>query len=73
MSSKERITLAHGAGGEVMQGLIKDYILNSLKFESKETDIQIPLEALDDSSAIDDTVFTIDSHTVKPLFFPVVI
>ena len=67
MKGKKRITMAHGAGGEVMQGLIKNKIL---KYLEHRPDIQIPLSALDDSSVVDDIVFTIDSHTVKPLFFP---
>lgn len=64
----KRITMAHGAGGEVMQGLIKDVILRHLEHE--HPDIQVPLSALDDSAVVNDIVFTIDSHTVKPLFFP---
>ncbi|MCK5560751.1 MAG: hydrogenase expression/formation protein HypE, partial [Thermoplasmata archaeon] len=62
-----RIKLAHGAGGEVMQGLIKDSILKHL---ANPDNIDVPLEALDDSAVIDDIVFTTDSHTVQPLFFP---
>ncbi|MDY6865622.1 MAG: hydrogenase expression/formation protein HypE [Halobacteriota archaeon] len=67
---KNHITLAHGAGGEVMQGLIKDLILNQFDFGNFGSDIEIPLSSLDDSSVVSDIVFTIDSHTVKPLFFP---
>ena len=63
----KHITLAHGAGGVVMQGLIKDKML---KYLDHRSDIQIPLSALDDSAVIDDIAFTIDSHTIKPLFFP---
>ncbi len=63
----KHITLAHGAGGAVMQGLIKDKML---KYLDHRSDIQIPLSALDDSAVIDDIAFTIDSHTIKPLFFP---
>jgi hydrogenase expression/formation protein HypE len=33
-------------------------------------DIEVPLKALDDSAVVDNIVFTTDSHTVKPLFFP---
>lgn len=62
----ERITLAHGAGGVVMHKLIKKYILSY--FGRWKTDV--PLEALDDSAVVDGIVFTTDSHTVKPLFFP---
>jgi hydrogenase expression/formation protein HypE len=61
-----RITLAHGAGGSMMQDLIKKYILKYLGGSGSE----VPLEALDDSSVVNDIVLTTDSHTVKPLFFP---
>lgn len=50
-----------------MQGLIKESILKHL---ANPDNIDVPLEALDDSAVIDDIVFTTDSHTVQPLFFP---
>jgi len=56
----------HGAGGAVMNKLIKDYILKFLgggKFE-------VPLEALDDAAVVNDIVLKSDSHAVKPIFFP---
>ena len=56
----------HGAGGAVMNKLIKDYILRFLgggKFE-------VPLEALDDAAVVNDIVLKSDSHAVKPIFFP---
>jgi hydrogenase expression/formation protein HypE len=62
----ERITMAHGAGGTLMQELIKKYILKHLGGSRAE----VPLEAMDDSAVIDDIVLKSDSHTVKPLFFP---
>jgi len=58
--------MAHGAGGSIMQDLIKEYILKYLGGSKAE----VPLEALDDSAVIDDIVLKSDSHTVKPLFFP---
>lgn len=61
-----RITLAHGAGGSVMQDLIKNYILKHLGGSNAE----VPLEALDDAAVINDIVLKSDSHTVKPIFFP---
>jgi hydrogenase expression/formation protein HypE len=64
--SMSRITMAHGAGGSMMQQLVKDYILKYLGGSGAE----VPLEALDDSAVIDDIVLKSDSHTVKPLFFP---
>jgi len=62
----ERITMAHGAGGTVMNDLIKKYILRHLGGSSAE----VPLEALDDSAVINDIVLKSDSHAVKPIFFP---
>ena len=62
----ERITMAHGAGGTVMNDLVKKYILRHLGGSSAE----VPLEALDDSAVINDIVLKSDSHAVKPLFFP---
>jgi len=62
----ERITMAHGAGGTIMQRLIKDYVLKYLGGGRAE----VPLEALDDAAVIDDIVLKSDSHAVNPLFFP---
>ncbi len=66
MPDDERISLAHGAGGEKMDELISELIFPSLKNDVGE----ISLADLDDSSVIDDVVFTTDGHTVKPVFFP---
>jgi len=63
---EQRITMAHGAGGAVMNDLIKRYILRYLGGSNAE----VPLEALDDAAVIDDIVLKSDSHAVKPLFFP---
>ncbi len=62
----EKITMAHGAGGAVMNDLINRYVLKYLGGSSAE----VPLEALDDAAVIDDVVLKSDSHAVKPLFFP---
>jgi hydrogenase expression/formation protein HypE len=62
----ERITMAHGAGGKVMDDLIKNHVLKYLGGSSAE----VPLEALDDSAVVDNIVLKSDSHAVKPLFFP---
>ncbi|HDM66856.1 MAG TPA: hydrogenase expression/formation protein HypE [Thermoplasmatales archaeon] len=62
----ERIQLAHGAGGERMEGFIKQYILKSFSSSSGE----VPLDMLDDAAVIDDIVFSTDSHTIHPLIFP---
>jgi hydrogenase expression/formation protein HypE len=63
----KRITMAHGAGGEIMQEFIKDGIL---KYLTNPSNVEVPLQSLDDSAVIDDIVFTTDSHTIMPLFFP---
>jgi hydrogenase expression/formation protein HypE len=62
----ERITMAHGAGGTVMNDLIKKHVLRHLGGSRAE----VPLEALDDSAVIDNIVLKSDSHAVRPLFFP---
>jgi hydrogenase expression/formation protein HypE len=64
---KKNITLAQGAGGELMDQLIKEYIL---RFFKKQGRAEVDLTALDDAAVIDDIVFSTDSHTVQPLFFP---
>jgi hydrogenase expression/formation protein HypE len=66
MTMEQRITMAHGAGGAVMNDLIKRYILKYLGGSGTE----VPLEALDDAAVINDVVLKSDSHAVKPLFFP---
>ncbi|USS41626.1 hydrogenase expression/formation protein HypE [Thermococcus aggregans] len=66
-----RIKLEHGAGGELMEEFIKDVILKNLTLKSAGG---IGLDALDDAATIPfgdrHLVFTIDGHTVKPIFFP---
>jgi len=65
------ITMAHGAGGAVMQDMIGELILPILSNKRwKRSKIQVPLDALDDSAVVDGIVFTTDSHTVRPIFFP---
>jgi hydrogenase expression/formation protein HypE len=63
----KKITLAQGAGGELMDQLIKGSILRFFK-NPKTT--EVPLTALDDAAVVDDIVFSTDSHTVQPLIFP---
>ncbi len=65
-SSEKNISLADGAGGEKMEELISEHIMPFFGNDEGE----ISLSNLDDSSVIDDIVFTTDSHTVKPVFFP---
>jgi hydrogenase expression/formation protein HypE len=60
------VTMAHGAGGSVMQALINKYILKRLG----GANVEVPLDALDDAAVISGMVLKSDSYTVKPLFFP---
>ncbi|OPY34070.1 MAG: thiamine monophosphate kinase [Methanomassiliicoccales archaeon PtaU1.Bin124] len=62
----KRVTMGHGAGGELMQELIAKHIVPFLP--KMKTDV--PLDSFDDSAVVDGIVFTTDAHTVKPLFFP---
>ncbi len=58
--------MAHGGGGTLMQGLIKDYVLRHLGGSG----VEVSLEALDDAAVVNDIVLKSDSHAVKPIFFP---
>lgn len=60
------VTMAHGAGGSVMQALITKHILKQLGGVA----VEVPLDALDDAAVINGMVLKSDSYTVKPLFFP---
>jgi len=64
----EKIRLAQGAGGQLMDKLIKEKILKY--FSKNQGKAEISLAMLDDSAVIDDIVFTTDSHTVHPIIFP---
>jgi len=64
--AEQRITMVHGAGGAVMNDLIRRFVLKYLG----GSDAEVPLESLDDAAVIDDVVLKSDSHVVKPLFFP---
>ncbi len=65
----EKIKLAHGAGGELMDSLIKKNILKYF-VKQKNPSVEVSLDMLDDAAVIDDVVFSTDSHTVSPLIFP---
>lgn len=52
-----------------MNSLIKEKILKHLGKVSNAK-IEVSLADMDDSGVIDGVVFTTDSHTVKPIFFP---
>src|SRR5512136_2424534 len=64
-----KVTLMHGAGGEVMGELLQTLT----KFRNNNAG-GIGIEAMDDGAVIplDNTnlVFTTDSHIVRPIFFP---
>lgn len=62
----QKVIMNDGAGGELMQEFVSKHITGHFPKMSTE----IPLDALDDSAVVDDIVFTIDGHTVNPLFFP---
>ncbi|SCG85064.1 hydrogenase expression/formation protein HypE [Methanobacterium congolense] len=67
-----KISMSHGAGGEVMQGLISDIILGNLN--NKQVNGGVGLDSLDDGATIPlgdyEIVVSTDSHTVNPIFFP---
>lgn len=70
MSADEKyVTMLHGAGGSVMHGFIKKYILKFFGDLGREG-VDVPLKALDDAAVIGDIVLKSDSHAVKPIFFP---
>jgi hydrogenase expression/formation protein HypE len=64
-SKHDRILLAHGGGGQLMDDLIRQHILPGLKNDA--------LNELGDSAKLDlasgSLCFTTDSYVVKPLFF----
>ena len=62
----KRVSMGDGAGGELMHELLSDHIIPF--FPKVKT--EVPLDSFDDSAVVDDVVFTIDGHTVKPLIFP---
>ncbi len=61
-----KIELKHGAGGSAMDKLLKEKIIKNIKNIRAE----VPLHYMDDSSVINGIVFTTDSYTIKPIFFP---
>ena len=60
--------MAHGAGGAIMNELIKQFILR--EFGDAPSGAEVGLAALDDAAVIGDIVIKSDSHAVKPIFFP---
>ena len=64
----DKIKLAQGAGGEMMDKLIKQKILKYFLKDNQTS--EVPLSMLDDSAVVNDIVFSTDSHTVQPIIFP---
>jgi hydrogenase expression/formation protein HypE len=64
----KRIELAQGAGGKLMDHLIKENIIQY--FDNKSNKEDVTLSMLDDAAIIDDIIFSTDSHTVQPIIFP---
>ncbi len=71
MLKNDIIKMEHGAGGELMEKLINEAILQKLDNCSAGG---ISLKDLDDGGSVplkeEELVLTTDSHVVKPLFFP---
>lgn len=67
-----KIGMSHGAGGEMMQSLISDIILENI--ENKNVNGGVGLDELDDGATIpldgQEIVISTDSHTIDPIFFP---
>lgn len=67
----ERIRLEHGGGGTAMMKLLMETVLKD--FELRRAG-KVGLDEMDDGATIDigdkTLIFTTDSHTVKPIFFP---
>jgi len=62
----DKVQMSHGAGGKAMQDFLKEHVLKFLEGSGQK----LGVEALDDSAVVKNIVFTTDSHTPKPLFFP---
>jgi hydrogenase expression/formation protein HypE len=71
MKEPGRVKLVHGGGGEAMHGLLSVLLK---KISLKNVAGGIGLAELDDAATIpfkgEQIVFTTDSYTVKPIFFP---
>lgn len=61
-----KVIMNHGAGGELMQEFVSKHVTGHFP----KVEAEVPLDSLDDSAVVDGVVFTIDGHTVNPLFFP---
>lgn len=67
----ENIQLGQGAGGELMQKLLREVLLPGIRPEKNVEEIGgISPDMMDDSATIENLAFTIDGHTIWPLEFP---
>lgn len=66
-----RVTMAHGAGGELMDRLLSDSILK--KFTKRKVGA-VGLAEMDDGASLTvgdfEVIVSTDGHTVNPIFFP---
>lgn len=68
---KDNISLGQGAGGELMQKLLKDVLIPGIRPKKADSgEGGIDPDMMDDSATIDDLALTIDGHTIWPLEFP---
>ena len=67
-----KISMSHGAGGEMMQDLMSEIILSNI--QKKNVNGGVGLDDLDDAASIPldgyEIVISTDGHTIDPLFFP---
>jgi len=61
-----KIEMKHGAGGSAMEDFIRNEVMKKLP----DFKVDVGVEWLDDAGIVDEIVFTTDSYTVKPIFFP---
>ncbi|MCX8186499.1 MAG: hydrogenase expression/formation protein HypE [Sulfolobales archaeon] len=73
-SLPKMVSLTHGGGGKDMWNLINELVVSKVPEGFKKALDGVGLDVLDDGVAIkvgnEYVVMTIDSYTVKPLFFP---
>jgi len=72
LTEGEFVKLSHGAGGAIMDDLVKELFLGG--FHNREALGGVGLDALDDGASIriggSEVVLTMDGHTIDPIFFP---
>ncbi len=49
---------------------MQEFLSKHIVCHFPKVESEVPLDSMDDSAVVDGIVFTIDGHTVKPLFFP---